>query len=470
MSEGTSIGKVENIEDFDVKDQDVPSPDNELKATKIGEMSEFEKSFISETDEKTAISQEDNAVVAEESQENAAKKSLKSELEKFLDEETAQVFDYEDGDVIIGTVRSVEKSGVLVDFKFKSDGYVSNSELGHNEEGQVETLEAGQKVPFYIEKLETKEGYSLLSRKKAQMEETWDFLTQAIKEREPINVQVNSKVDGGLVASYQSIKGFIPASQILKENDLGLEQFINSTMSVTVLQADRRRRKVIFSSKATKLVDRKSINKIIEELEVGQIRKGKVTSIKKFGVFVDLGGVEGLIHISELSWSRVYNPSDIVSVDDEVDVFVLGVDKETKRISLGMKQLSEDPWVKAGNELSIGDVVEGQITRIVPFGAFIQINENIEGLIHISEISYEHIEKVESILNVGDSVKAKVIKLIIEEQKIGLTLKFDNAEQSTVENVESEPVEKDVDSVEDTPAAEIQEEAQDTTDTDTADQ
>jgi len=470
MSEGTSIGKVENIEDFDVKDQDVPSPDNELKATKIGEMSEFEKSFISETDEKTAISQEDNAVVAEESQENAAKKSLKSELEKFLDEETAQVFDYEDGDVIIGTVRSVEKSGVLVDFKFKSDGYVSNSELGHNEEGQVETLEAGQKVPFYIEKLETKEGYSLLSRKKAQMEETWDFLTQAIKEREPINVQVNSKVDGGLVASYQSIKGFIPASQILKENDLGLEQFINSTMSVTVLQADRRRRKVIFSSKATKLVDRKSINKIIEELEVGQIRKGKVTSIKKFGVFVDLGGVEGLIHISELSWSRVYNPSDIVSVDDEVDVFVLGVDKETKRISLGMKQLSEDPWVKAGNELSIGDVVEGQITRIVPFGAFIQINENIEGLIHISEISYEHIEKVESILNVGDSVKAKVIKLIIEEQKIGLTLKFDNSEQSTVENVESEPVENDVDGVEDTPAAEIQEEAQDTTDTDTADQ
>ena len=470
MSEGTSIGKVENIEDFDVKDQDVPSPDNELKATKIGEMSEFEKSFISETDEKTAISQEDNAVVAEESQENAAKKSLKSELEKFLDEETAQVFDYEDGDVIIGTVRSVEKSGVLVDFKFKSDGYVSNSELGHNEEGQVETLEAGQKVPFYIEKLETKEGYSLLSRKKAQMEETWDFLTQAIKEREPINVQVNSKVDGGLVASYQSIKGFIPASQILKENDLGLEQFINSTMSVTVLQADRRRRKVIFSSKATKLVDRKSVNKIIEELEVGQIRKGKVTSIKKFGVFVDLGGVEGLIHISELSWSRVYNPSDIVSVDDEVDVFVLGVDKETKRISLGMKQLSEDPWVKAGNELSIGDVVEGQITRIVPFGAFIQINENIEGLIHISEISYEHIEKVESILNVGDSVKAKVIKLIIEEQKIGLTLKFDNSEQSTVENVESEPVEKDVDGVEDTPAAEIQEEAQDTTETDTADQ
>jgi len=465
MSEGTSIGKVENIEDFDVKDQDVPSPDNELKATKIGEMSEFEKSFISETDEKTAISQEDNAVVAEESQENAAKKSLKSELEKFLDEETAQVFDYEDGDVIIGTVRSVEKSGVLVDFKFKSDGYVSNSELGHNEEGQVETLEAGQKVPFYIEKLETKEGYSLLSRKKAQMEETWDFLTQAIKEREPINVQVNSKVDGGLVASYQSIKGFIPASQILKENDLGLEQFINSTMSVTVLQADRRRRKVIFSSKATKLVDRKSINKIIEELEVGQIRKGKVTSIKKFGVFVDLGGVEGLIHISELSWSRVYNPSDIVSVDDEVDVFVLGVDKETKRISLGMKQLSEDPWVKAGNELAIGDVVEGQITRIVPFGAFIQINENIEGLIHISEISYEHIEKVESILNIGDSVKAKVIKLIIEEQKIGLTLKFDNAEQSTVETVESEAAVQDIDGVEDTPAAEIQEEeAQDTTD------
>ena len=200
-------------------------------------------------------------------------------------------------------------------------------------------------------------------------------------------------------------------------------------MSVTVLQADRRRRKVIFSSKATKLSNKQHSGKLLEELEVGQIRKGKVTSIKKFGVFVDLGGIEGLVHISELSWSRVNNPSDIVALDDEIDVFVLGVDRETKRISLGIKQLSTDPWVQAGSLFSIGDVVEGVITRIVPFGAFIQINDNIEGLIHISEISYDHIEKVENILKVGETVNAKIIKLIIDEQKIGLTLKYDTNNQ-----------------------------------------
>ena len=422
MNEGTSIGEIENIENFDFKSDQNTTDDYGLKATKIGERSEFEKEFIPEEikeDKKPAKSKPSNDDVA----------SLKTELEKFLDEETAQVFDYEDGDVIEGTVRSVEKAGVLVDFNFKSDGYVSNSELGYDEAGKTEVLEAGQKVPFFIDKLETKEGYSLLSRKKAQIEESWDFLTNAVKDRDPVDVYVISKVDGGLVASYQSIRGFIPASQILKENDLGLDQFIDSMMSVTVLQADRRRRKVIFSSKATKLSNKQHSGKLLEELEVGQIRKGKVTSIKKFGVFVDLGGIEGLVHISELSWSRVNNPSDIVALDDEIDVFVLGVDQETKRISLGIKQLSADPWVQAGSLFSIGDVVEGVITRIVPFGAFIRINENIEGLIHISEISYDHIEKVENILKVGETVNAKIIKLIIDEQKIGLTIKYDTNNQ-----------------------------------------
>ncbi len=434
MNEGTSIGEIEEVENFDLKsNNEKQNQDYELKATKIGEISEFEKEFITESVEPN------NSDIKEKTIKKNSKKGLKNELEKFLDEETAQVFDYEDGDVIEGTVRSVEKAGVLVDFNFKSDGYVSNSELGYDEEGKTEVLEAGQKVPFFIDKLETKEGYSLLSRKKAQIEESWDFLTQAIKERETVTVSVISKVEGGLVASYQSIRGFIPASQIIKENDLGLDQFINSTMLVTVLQADRRRRKVIFSSKATKLSNKQHAGKLLDELEVGQIKKGKVTSIKKFGVFVDLGGIEGLIHISELSWSRVNNPGDIVSLDDEVDVFVLGVDRETRRISLGMKQLSEDPWVKAGSNYKIGDFVEGVITRIVPFGAFLKINDNIEGLIHISEISYDHIEKVENILNVGETIKAKVIKLIIDEQKIGLTLKYENEKHDkTSDDTESD--------------------------------
>tara|TARA_B100000131_G_scaffold274913_1_gene277168 strand:- start:712 stop:2316 length:1605 start_codon:yes stop_codon:yes gene_type:complete len=457
MNEGTSIGEIENIENFDLKSNNGGSVDDYgLKATKIGERSEFEKEFMTEDVSETYEPQK-------EEEKKPEIKTLKNELEKFLDEETAQVFDYEDGDVIQGTVRSVEKSGVLVDFNFKSDGYVSNSELGYDENGKTEVLEAGQKVPFFIDKLETKEGYSLLSRKKAQIEESWDFLLNAVKDRDPVDVSVVSKVDGGLVASYQSIRGFIPASQILKENDLGLDQFIDSTMSVTVLQADRRRRKVIFSSKATKLSNKQHAGKLLEELEVGQTRKGKVTSIKKFGVFVDLGGIEGLIHISELSWSRVNNPADIVSLDDEINVFVLGVDRETRRISLGMKQLNEDPWVQAGSQYSIGDIIDGVITRIVPFGAFMKINDNIEGLIHISEMSYDHIERVENVLKVGEAVKAKIIKLIIDEQKIGLTLKYDENQDGKSNQVqakesdsiaetaeETEPVAKESDSVAET--------------------
>ncbi|RAP26360.1 hypothetical protein DID74_02145 [Candidatus Marinamargulisbacteria bacterium SCGC AG-333-B06] len=433
MNEGTSIGEIDS---FDLtRNGDSPQVDDyTLKATKIGEISEFEKEFVNTDDKKEEKPKE--SVKSNKAADNieADKKTLKTELEKFLDEETSEVFDYENGDVIQGTVRAVEKAGVLVDFNFKSDGYISNSELGVDENGKTETLEAGQTILLFIDKLETKEGYSLLSRKKAQIEETWDLLINAVKERDPINVYVVSKVEGGLVASYQSIRGFIPASQILKENDLGLDQFINSTMSVTVLQADRRRRKIIFSSKATKVSNREQAGKLLDELEVGQTRQGKVTSIKKFGVFVDLGGIEGLIHISELSWSRVNNPADFVSLGDEINVFVLGVDRENRRISLGMKQLNEDPWVRAGSAYTIGDFVEGKITRIVPFGAFIQITDNIEGLIHISEMSYDHIEKVENILTIGDKVKAKIIKLIIDEQKIGLTLKFDDKSDDNKSN------------------------------------
>tara|TARA_B100000427_G_scaffold277666_1_gene247104 strand:- start:596 stop:2077 length:1482 start_codon:yes stop_codon:yes gene_type:complete len=453
MNEGTSIGEVENVENFSLdSNNESQLQDSDLKATKIGEISEFEREFINENEELATKETPVKKPESKKSDQDSNNTLLKSELEKFLEEETAQVFDYEDGDVIEGTVRSIEKSGILIDFNFKSDGYVSNSELGCNEDGKSEVLEPGQKALFFIDKLETKEGYSLLSRKKAQLEESWDYLTKSIKGRDTISVNVISKVEGGLVASYQSIRGFIPASQILKENDLGLDQFINSEMEVVVLQADKRRRKVIFSSKATKLSNKEQVGKLLDELEVGQIKKGKVTSIKKFGVFVDLGGVEGLIHISELSWSRVNNPADIVSLDDEINVFILGVDRETKRISLGMKQLIEDPWVKAGSDFKIGDVVEGMISRIVPFGAFLQINDNIEGLIHISEISYDHIEKVENILNIGQTVKAKIIKLIIDEQKIGLTLKHDSQVQTEGSSQENKQ--------EDTPVAATTEEGE----------
>ena len=284
---------------------------------------------------------------------------------------------------------------------------------------------------------------------KAQYEESWDTLTIASHDKSTVVIKAQSKVQGGLVASFKGIKGFVPASQVLMESkEDTLDRFVGETLEVAVLQVDRRRRKIIFSHRATQ-VDEKKVEKkkYYQRLEVGQTREG-VTSVKDFGVFVDIGGVEGLVHISELSWSRVTHPTDYVDVGDEVSVFVLGVDKENQKISLGMKQLEPDPWVTVSQRYQVGQVVEGTITRLVT-GAFIQLEEKLEGLIHISEMSYDRIEKAEDVVKAGDTVKAKIIKLNTNDQKIGLTLK-DISETKTeelTETVSEESTEEQVETV-----------------------
>lgn len=446
MSEGT---KIDQTNESKKVEETVSNETSDLKATKIGEISDFEKELIQNDDIQSSESSlketpQTEKVVTEKRESD----QVKSELEKYLDEESSQVFDYQNGDVIDGTVRSVEKSGLMIDFNFKSDGYVSNSELGLTQEGNTEALEAGQHAKFFIKKLETKEGYAILSRKKAQVEELWDSLSDLAKERETVSVNVVNKVQGGLVVDYLSIKGFIPASQIIKENQDGLDQYVGSTMEVGILQADKRRKKVIFSNKILKMKPKQDVSKLLSQIEVGQTREGKVTSVKDFGVFVDLGGIEGLVHISELSWSRVHHPSDFVEVGETINVFILGVDKENKKVSLGLKQLQPDPWVEVSSNYAIGTVVEGKITRVVPFGAFIKLEDRLEGLIHISEVSLNRIEKVEDELKVGDTVTAKVIKLIPDEQKIGLSIKAlkENAEEALEENSEEITEKNTVDS------------------------
>lgn len=424
MTEGT---KIEQVVDGVEKHEESGVESAALHATKIGELSEFEKE-LRETD--PVIND-----TSDQAPEQTAH-SQKEELERFLNEQSGDIFDYQDGDVIEGVVRSIEKSGVLIDFKFKSDGYVPNAELGVADTGEPEVLEAGASSLFFIDKLETKEGYAILSRRKAQLEEYWDALALSSKQRDIVSVRVLSKVQGGLVASYQSINGFIPASQILRENEDGLEQYIGADMDVVVLQVDRKRRKVIFSNKATKMSSKVDTKKLLEDLEVGQVKEGRVTSIKDFGVFVDLGGIEGLIHISELSWSRVNHPSDHVSVGQELNVFILGVDKENRKISLGMKQLEPDPWVEVAQNYTVGDVVEGTITRTTTFGAFIKLEERLEGLIHISELANQRVERVEDVVKSGDVVHAKIIKLITEDQKIGLSIKKAVEEEQASEGVE----------------------------------
>tara|TARA_A100001015_G_scaffold311590_1_gene415142 strand:+ start:6095 stop:7444 length:1350 start_codon:yes stop_codon:yes gene_type:complete len=432
MSEGTKLGEKQ---DNELGLNEVNSGEKEsLEATKIGDISDFEKSLF-----ESEVKKESSTKKAPEAKKEAPKEvAPKNELELLLEKEMEKpIFDYQEGDLINATVRLVEKAGVIIDFNYKSDGYIPNAELGFNEDNDIEKLKVGDSVKVFIEKLETKDGYSLLSRKKAQFEESWDELVDAYEDKESVSIVIVSKVMGGLVTTYKGIRGFVPASQILLDEGQDMETLVGKSIEASVIQADRRRRKVIFSNKNKSKGNSAASEKFIEEIEVGQTRAGKVTSIKDFGVFVDIGGIEGLVHISELSWLRVSHPTDIVAVGDEVTVFILGVDKKHKKISLGMKQLEPDPWVSVGNNYAVGQVVEGTISRIVSFGAFIKLEKQLEGLIHISEMSADRIEKVEDVVKPGDKVKAKIIKLLIEDQKIGLTLKDLDEEKSQDDEVEA---------------------------------
>ncbi len=430
MSEGTKIGEYKENAEFNAAVTLKPETEG-LKATKLGELSEFEK----------GLQEEDNNPKgnANERQSNATplklgKEKNGSEDLSFEQAMSGGLAEFEEDEIVEGTVRSIEKGGVLIDINYKSDGFILNSELLDDE-----VLKPGDKVKVLIEKLETKEGYTILSRKKAIVEEAWNELVECNRSKQTVAIKVVGKVQGGLVSVYKGIKGFIPASQALKAESDKLDDFLGQTLQVAVLQVDRRRRKVIFSHKiAQSKLSRQNAEKTLDSLEIGETRTGKVTSVKDFGVFVDIGGLEGLVHISELSWSRVNHPSEYVSPGDEVKVFILGIDKENSKISLGMKQLEADPWVNVSNKYKVGQLIEGEITRTAAFGAFIKIEQNLEGLIHISELANEHVEKVEDVVKPKQIVTARIIKLIPEEQKIGLSLKSKPEEKV----VEAQPAPK----------------------------
>jgi ribosomal protein S1 len=408
MSEGTRIGEFKDNTEFNTAVAVERNTPADLKPTKIGEISEFEKSLMT-----------DSGAPARNSDSAAAHDGT------FVEEMERMILDYQDGDIIKGIVRRVEKSGVLVDISHKSEGFIANSEFSFDAEDSPELLvKPGEEVNVMILKLESKEGYTVLSRRRAEYELAWNTLSRLSKTKDAVAVRVASKVEGGLVVSFNGIKGFIPASQVIKEAEMSLDGFVGQVLDVVVIQVDRKRRKVIFSHKVGKpRMSREDTARLIDGIEIGQVRSGKVTSIKDFGVFVDLGGIEGLVHISEISWSRVGHPSEVLKSGQDTKVFVLGVDRENQKISLGMKQLEADPWVNVAEKYQIGQIATGEVSRVVPFGAFVRLEENLEGLIHISELSNHHVEKVEDVVKPGDTVKVKIIKLIPEEQRIGLSIK-----------------------------------------------
>lgn len=408
---GTKLGETKNK--FFEEQPATAEPDSlnlSLKGTILGEKSDFENSLKDKSKE----------FKIEEQQNSSEDKTTQEEPSDIYD---IALKDYSEGDIITGTLISIEKAGVFVDIKYKCEGFISNDELGSTNPNEIkEKLKEGEQISVFILKLESKEGYTILSKKRADWELAWKEAYQAYKLKEVIEVKVINAVKGGLVAYYKDIRGFIPASMVDKPKETNLNDFINKTLPATFVEVDKKRKKIIFSNKLSGYAS-KNNDAIFDALEVGQVIKGRVSSVKKFGAFVNINNVEGLIHISELSWDRIEKVEDIVTIGDEIDVFILGIDRDNKKISLGLKQLNPDPWETVEETYPIGTICKGTVNRIVTYGAFIKLEKGLEGLIHISELSEEHIKQVEDIISVGSEVTVKILRIIPEEQKIGLSIK-----------------------------------------------
>ncbi len=347
---------------------------------------------------------------------------------------------YKPGDVIKGSVVKVDSSGALVDISYISDGFITSDDIS----GTV--LKVGDKINVYINALSTKEGYVSLSIKKAEHENNWSKLFDSFKNKNSLELKVTSAVAGGLVVDFHGIRGFIPASQVAKRPEMQLADFVGTNLFAKVIEIDRRQSKLILSHKMgyseKQNVDK---DKLFEQIEIGQVLHGTVSNIKRFGAFVSINGVEGLIHINDLSWKRVDDPSKVVKVGQQLDVFVIGVDLVAKKISLGLKQLQPDPWASANEKYRAGQTVEVKVLRLAKFGAFVEIEEGLEGLIHNSELANRPVQDASEVVKPGDIVKAKILRVISDEQKIGLSMKEIEREmekKDLTDSISAQPVHK----------------------------
>ncbi len=348
------------------------------------------------------------------------------------------------GDIVKGKVIFVTDNEVMVNINYKSDGIITKDELSNDPDVNLKDLfNQGDEIDVYVVKLDDGEGNVVLSTKRVDEFKSWDIIENSYKEKERVECKVLNVVKGGLSVLVHGINGFMPASQISLNYVSDLNPYKGKTLIAKIIDFDRSRRRIILSRKE---VEREELNNKRKELwaslEVDQIREGVVQRLTDFGAFVDLGGVDGLIHISDLSWNRIKHPSEVVTEGQRVNVKVLSFDKEKNRISLGLKQTVEEPWVAFSKNVSIGDIVEGTVVNLLDFGAFVRLKEGVDGLLHVSQISKEHVNKPSDVLNIGDKIKVKVIDINGEDKKISLSLK-DAIEAEENENEESLPVEKE---------------------------
>ncbi|MGP7997653.1 MAG: 30S ribosomal protein S1 [Streptosporangiaceae bacterium] len=334
---------------------------------------------------------------------------------------------FNDGDIVEGTIVKVDRDEVLLDIGYKTEGVIPARELSiKHDVDPSEVVSVGDEVEALVLTKEDKEGRLILSKKRAQYERAWGTI-EALKENdEAVKGTVIEVVKGGLILDI-GLRGFLPASLVEMRRVRDLQPYIGKEIEAKIIELDKNRNNVVLSRRAWLEQTQSEVRQnFLNTLQRGQIRKGVVSSIVNFGAFVDLGGVDGLVHVSELSWKHIDHPGEVVEVGQEVTVEVLDVDMDRERVSLSLKSTQEDPWQQFARTHQIGQVVPGRVTKLVPFGAFVRVEEGIEGLVHISELADRHVEIPEQVVQVGDEIFVKIIDIDLDRRRISLSLKQAN--------------------------------------------
>ena len=331
---------------------------------------------------------------------------------------------FNDGDIVEGTVVKVDRDEVLLDIGYKTEGVIPSRELSiKHDVDPDEVVEVGDEIDALVLTKEDKEGRLILSKKRAQYERAWGTIEQLKENDEPVTGTVIEVVKGGLILDI-GLRGFLPASLVEMRRVRDLQPYIGQEIEAKIIELDKNRNNVVLSRRAWLEQTQSEVrSEFLHQLQKGQVRKGVVSSIVNFGAFVDLGGVDGLVHVSELSWKHIDHPSEVVEVGQPVTVEVLEVDLDRERVSLSLKATQEDPWRVFARTHAVGQIVPGKVTKLVPFGAFVRVEEGIEGLVHISELAQRHVEVPDQVVNVNEEVMVKVIDIDLDRRRISLSLK-----------------------------------------------
>ena len=343
-----------------------------------------------------------------------------SEAAQFVEEYEKTIMSFTEGQIVIGTISEIREKEIIVDVGFKSEGTISAHEFRN-----VPTINIGDEFDVYLEKLENQDGLVVLSKEKADFFKVWGKIKDAHESGNIMEGTVKRRIKGGLVVDLLGVDAFLPGSQIALRQVPNLDELIGETLEFKIIKINRRRRNIVISRRVVLEEQREEQKRtLLAELEVGQVRAGAVKNITDFGAFVDLGGVDGLLHLTDMTWGRIGHPSEVVQIGDEVEIKILDFDKEREKISLGLKQLTPYPWDGVEERYQVSSRIEGRVVSITDYGAFIELEKGVEGLIHISEMSWtKHVKHPSRILNVGQQVEAVVLKVDKDNQKISLGLK-----------------------------------------------